>query len=234
MKKNVILSVGAGLLLGLAVQVQASTMDFTTNASYGPALTDWSTNLSLQKFNASLGTLNSVTITLNDSVVSGNLAYSNASGTSSVYGTIAAAMDLTIPGTGTLLATAEPSLNIASKGAPLTLVGKVSGSTSAQKSEDTSSTTLAYADLTQLEKQLFIGSGNFLLALSAYSDTNLHVSGSTLSTTPNFLTSGSAAISYNYTPFVPSPVPEPGTLPLILCGFLAGMTLLARRKSQRS
>jgi hypothetical protein len=208
--------------------VASSSLSFATVVTQTEsfsALTDWGTTpqnpsftptqtIGFAGFNPSLGTLNSVTITITDTI-NGSLDLTNGGTTStSVTGSLLNTLKYVYP------SISVTSITLASTSFSATLAPKassgfqpVSGSTTKSHTVTTglSSFETSWAVTAGDLGQLTIGSGNSN-GTATYTDT------------------GAVKIvaSYNYTT-TPTPSPEPATLTVLGSG-LAGLGLLRRRR----
>ncbi|WP_394790110.1 choice-of-anchor E domain-containing protein [Rhodoferax sp.] len=218
---HTILKFAAASLIALTSLAQAASISYTSNTA--PLdYTDWDYSLSLQKFNTSLGSLNSITITLYGETDGNIRLESTDAAPSALSASLSSMLTLTRPDLTTLVVTTPltpVSFNASAYDGTLDWAG-TSGQTwlnltaNAKNFVNTSSAA---------DKALFSGPG-FVL-------TPLHAAGlSAASGSGNFAfdndtqATAFATITYNY-----APVPEPASWALMV----GGLALLARRAVQK-
>lgn len=222
MMKKVLLFI-AMLLLVLG----ASMAVFAASVSYGPysvplTNTDWTTSILLQQFDPSLGTLNSISFTL-DGHAEGTAKFESEDlSPTTVTMDLSAILELQRPDLTNLVVT----IPVVSTSDDVTAYdnvfdyGGTSGRTytnlSANKSE--SATTSSASD-----KTLFTGTGFITLPVVG-NGASTGSGGGNLTTQFTTQASASASVTYDYTA-----VPEPGSL-LALASGLLPLGLLIRRK----
>jgi hypothetical protein len=191
---------------------QASTYTITA------APTDWTQDFSVQKFNSSLGTLTSVTLTLVENTDYKWQLFNNSLNQATFTVSAETDLTLTLPG---ILGTLNASVSYPS----------TAFSVAASSSQSVDSGWLSGADSVLLtpasgDLSAFVGTGN--LSLSASTATEDATTG-TGGNRGYFLSTQTGAIlevTYNYTP-----VPEPSSLALLGLGGMGVMAML-RRKSR--
>jgi hypothetical protein len=225
---KIALSASAALLASTSL---SSAVSVSQTVSFS-SLTDWGTNpqtpnfaptkvISFTGFNPSLGTLNSVQVTITDKVLGGlNLKNNGTTGTTNVTGSLLNSLKYGYPThfgqTDTLQSTTYSATLAAQASSGL---HTVTGSNTQSHTVHTSLATFetGWAVTAGDLGQLVIGSGNGN-GVATYTDT------------------GAITIvaDYSYTappppPPPPSPTPEPATLALLGSG-LAGLGVLRRRR----
>ncbi|MDB9507278.1 PEP-CTERM sorting domain-containing protein [Microcystis aeruginosa CS-338/01] len=197
--------------------VQTATLPNTTTNFTNTPLSG------LTQFDSSLGTLNSVIVTL-DATVAGTVALENIGpSASSITYNLQASVAVSSPSVGSLL-TSVPVFSGTFNASPFdgTLdFGGTSGTTISNLTANASQTTTLTTGLTP-----FIGSGALSAFLSGIGQSNASGSGNIASV---FTTQagGTVTVQYNYTPA--ATVPEPSAILGILA--VAGIGSFARRKS---
>jgi hypothetical protein len=193
-------------------------------ASFGPATTNWSSNLSLPKWDPALfpgQVLTGVSFTLNGNVT-GNASFESLDGAPATINlNLQSTITLTDPNSNVLV-TVIPVANISAGASAFDGVidfGGTSGNSyiglSGSASNSGSSGNLA----------LFTGSGNILLPVSAAGTSSASGAGNLI--TQFSTTAGAdASVTYTYTA-----VPEPSTIALAGLGLIA-LVGLARRRSK--
>lgn len=223
MKK--ILAVALTVVAGLGVQ--ADTVNYT-NSIPNTTLTDWNNTLNLTKFNPSLGTLNSINISLS-SALSTDLSVTN-NGASRITGSAYTDLQIFVDNPGTydlfgLGGTNSPALTLNTPSFSFVLLGVTgygtnsttlsSGLVSTSSGDITDSSTLT----------LFTGTGSVGLPTFSYTQVGT-LSHGNFSATQISKGGLEAVVTYDYT----VPVPEPTTFAMIGAG-LAGLGLVWRRRS---
>lgn len=217
------------LLLSTALIVGAGTMASAATISFTSDLADQRTNFSgaaigVQQFDASLGTLESVEISLEGRVSGGARYESEDAAPGSIDLNLAAMVSLSTNALGQIivtLPTITEIVNVTAFDGLFDFAGTSGGSVAGLTSSDTKSTTLlsGFAE--------FIGSGLVDLQLGGL--------GVSTATGPGNLTTGfqtyaggEVTVTYTYTD-APAPVPLPAGMPLMLLG-MGALGLAAKRR----
>ena len=211
---------GACIALG-CVALTAKADVLTWNASVPLTDTDWVQNVSIPKFDPSLGTLTSIDFSMTAHIEGSSFYENQETSPTMVSLTLAAEMSLLRPDMSSLI-TVNPS----------TTVGELAGAFDGMIDfGGTSGNTFnnLFADITQSASSpppasdlaLFTGLGNILLPVSAMGDSSGAGPGNWIF---GFALAASAdvTVKYNYTP-----VPEPTSAATLV---LAGLGLLLRRR----
>ncbi|TAE59805.1 MAG: PEP-CTERM sorting domain-containing protein [Nostocales cyanobacterium] len=207
----------AGTANAASLSYTASSGDFDT--------TDFTKTLSIQKFNPSLGTLNSVTLDLTGDI-KGSARFENRSSRSATVGVnLSSDINLTL-GSDTLFNLTPSNLYAyqVARYDGITDYAGASGRTINGLSASTSDTKNLVSNL-----QPFIGSGNVDFLLSAIAQSNVIGSGN-ISSQINTLAKGDLTVTYDYSP-ISTKVPEPSTL--LGFGLVAGFGLLSQNKKRQ-
>ena len=229
MFKKLLTTLTVGSAVGLALHAQADSVSY--NSSISPALTDWINTVSLQQFNPSLGTLDSIEISLS-SGMSTVLTVQNGDATSSSTGSAQTELQISlntgsIGGYDLFGAGAAPVLDFLSPGFGYNNLPAGQGLTSGTLTKNSSTDTGVLTDGTLLN--YFLGIGTVNLPVSTFTQTLLANNGG--NTTASQITSAglNATITYDYTA---SPVPEPS--PLIMLGAgLMGLVFVGRLRTAK-
>jgi len=205
------------LVLSLLLACAPAFADsITYSASFGPTTTNFSTPIMLPQFNPSMGTLTSITFTLDGQTI-GSATVTNNSGATGDY-LVAIFTDLTLldPSNNTL-ASISPSFI-----QKLTIADGASGTASGTSLSSTDSATITSGF------SPYVGSGDVTLTVTGvgFAAANGPTPYSVNSTTSG---QGTISVTYNST----SVVPEPATLALFGSGLLA-LGLLYQRRREHS
>lgn len=210
----------AGSLLAVN-QAGAQSETFVTSTPIPSSLTDWSGSLAFQQFNPSLGTLDSVTLTLSSSLSTTLTVVNSASDASS--GTVRTELLLT-PAPSNL---ADSSLDIITS--PQSY-GLASGqSLTLPLVNRTGSSVNTYSDSTTLGQ--FTGSGTFSVGVGTFTQTLLANTGGNTSSSQVTVADATGTVVYDYTPFAAIPEPSGYAALAGLCAM--GMLGLSRRGNRK-
>ena len=203
------------------------THNFGFDPSDADPTTDWNKTLtSVQKFNSSLGTLQSVTVSYTGTINSvWNFENRSPNSGATLTGTSTAALDLLM---GSDFDTADRLLSLSPGVSVSYQVGKYDGITDfagtsgrSQLFSETKSGSVLYtgADLNR-----FIGSGSFSFLATASASVGYTVTGGNNRVLVETGATTSGSVTYNY---VAAPVPEPASMTALVLGVA---TLVRRRK----
>lgn len=226
--KSVGVAALAMVVLSLGSYARSSTLSYTVTGSVGPAQANWSLPLTVAQFPSSLGTLTSVTLTL-DGTMSTTLIAGNITGTTIVStsesssGSVSTVAQLSLQdSSGSLSGT--PQLSIMSPFEPYTLAAGSSESWSLGSTTGSGSAT--YTDAYTLGE--FTGAGTITLTASANAFTDQVNTGGASYATETTNAGLVADVTYTYS----APVPEPSTYAL-LGGSIAALVSCRRRWRRR-
>lgn len=212
--------------------------------SYALHATAWDHNLTVNKFNASLGTLDKIVFTLSAQAI-GTYKIENLSLTTPVTirknSTFGVGVDVTIPGSlSASTLSVAPILTVAAN-TPLTVFdgtkdyAGTSGRTYTLDASDLMEMTLLSTAMTLVDKSLFIGSGIVSFIGTADSLIGFNYNGGTPEAVGTAQASEFLTVDYYYTPSPNPPTsaaPEPGTIMLLSTGLLGlgGSAFFRRRR----
>lgn len=218
MRKTTRLGVAASVLLLLAAGVQAGTVSYTYTATQPDTLTDWSHAFSLAQFNPSLGTLDSVQISVSYDLHTEAAIQNTSSKYSQVGIQIGSLFSLTLPNQSTTL-----SLALTADSGQYLLAPGGAATYGAYDLSQTTSLTLTGAQLNE-----FIGDGSISITGHTDSWEAISMKGGDTKVVPTTLAGATVTITYND---MPAPVPEPSVAALLLLGVggLAGRFYRGRR-----
>jgi hypothetical protein len=201
----------AGLLL-TASPAKADTTPLYSD-TYGPATTEWSRNFILPLFNPSLGSLTAVYIAASEAVNMSGSVSNRAASTENFKITEGSQLTVTIPGSLIFLSPSPTAL-----GVTYTLASHTSaGYGPATPSDSVNYTYTAPADLAA-----FVGVGTFTAPGFTANITQIIGGGGNIDTSISTLATGSVSVQYTYVP-----IPEPGSLTLLVLG---GAAMLLRKR----
>jgi hypothetical protein len=219
MKKTFIAAALTGLLA--MASAHADTITFSADRAIGT--TDWTSLLSIGKFDTSLGHLNSITFNLSGTVQGIGSAESLDNDATNVLLSLGSSLTLARPNGSTLTAVNpnySQSFSFAEFDGEIDFAGASGGSTGLRLATATSS----FSSSSASDFALFSSHGGGLINLGISATGAADASGSGNLAT-EFSTSAGARVSvtYNY-----APVPEPETYAMMLAGL--GLLALARRR----
>lgn len=217
-----------GTLAGIvATAGTANAASITYTASSGDfSLTNFTKTLSLQKFDASLGTLNSVTLDI-VGYINGNARFESLDASpSTITANIGAILNLTQGSTNLFSITPSNSRSYSATAFDnsIDFAGTSGGRLDNILDEEVATRTLTN------DLQTFIGSGNVDFLLSAIAQSSVTGAGNIISQIGT-LARGQLTVTYNYNAPTSTKVPEPSTL--LGFGLIAGFGLLSQAKKSR-
>jgi len=226
------IALAAATVLVASTAAQAATVSYgttpvsTSTLTTGLQTTNFTSSITLPKFNTALGTLTSVAIDFAGSVTSTIRFESLDASASTVTGTAAATVTLTRPNASQLAVILPTNTRSATEaafdgvidfgGASGDIFSNVSGTVTAPTATLTSASDLA----------LFSGAGSIVLPVTGTGSSTITGPGNVVSQI-NTQASGSAFVVYTYAAALTS-IPEPASMAL-LGASLAGLGLLRRR-----
>jgi hypothetical protein len=227
--------VGGGIAIAGPVTVSYSSYFPGTPVNTSQRLTDWNDGtqeISVPTFDTSLGTLNSVTITLLGDVTSSGKLISAAGTLITSYISATSISLLPVGYSGNYddldtsiaaLATASPTL--------IAITSKTSLGPGASVSFNVidAQATDAYTTSSGLSSYETLGAGNLLFPLYTTTDTSSFLKGGNLSLNQTTFAYAEATITYNYSAAVVA-APEPASLALLGAGVTA-LGVIRRRKA---
>lgn len=212
MKRTLIAAAAATLVAGAS---HAATISDT--ASIGLTSTDWATTVSLQQFNAALGALNSVTITVVGNVLGDAFFDNGENAVRTVTANLSAEITADGPNTSFTIVVNPLGSQAVTLGADEgeafpDFAGSDSASITGVSGSDTDTATIlsGFGD--------YIGLGTFDVDFDAVA-TSMAVGGGNVASFFTTEASASVTVVYDYT--APAPVPLPAGLPLALIGIAA-------------
>jgi hypothetical protein len=235
--KNILdLSISGLLIAGMALS--ANAIAITQGPSTVSAATDFSGSFLFAKFDTSLGTLNSVFLTLGTSLDT-TLTVTNNS------------VDPSSGNAKTELQAAlyDPSASVSTAGNILTVTGgsfdvqddvlttgaayNLASGNSTILHPPTKNTDTGAVNITSAgSKSYFSGAGNAAISYKTFTTTVLNNTGGNTSAAQSTTDALSATLVYNYTPSTPS-TPEPGTWAMLAAGASTGLVAIRRRRNKK-
>lgn len=236
--KTLTLGLVALLVVGGSLTAHAQTI--TLGPQSITATTDFSGSFFFTKFNPALGTLNSVVITLGNSMTS-TLTVNNNSGSAST-GLARTELQAGIADSGTTFSTPGNVLTASgglfnmiddfqTNSAGYSLAG--TGSTILNPPTRNSSVSSAPNFSSAAVLAYFSGaSGSAQINYITFTTTNVSNIGGTTTATQSTIDTLSATVTYNYTPVGSAAAPEPGTWAMLIVGASTGLVALRRRNKK--
>lgn len=203
---------------------KAQTSSYSVEATQASAPTEWNSNFDLAKFDSSLGTLQSVEITLSSGATTTITVSNNAASSSS--GNVRTDLLLTLTSSNVDLAPGGLALEF------LVPAAKQNYSLAAGESKQ-------FANLSASSEQSFlfdgdvsqfVGPGPIHLNLTTETATTQTNTGGNTDSSQSTNASGNVKVTYNYTPA--APVPEPATWAALAMG--AGLLIISARFRRRT
>jgi len=229
MRRRKVLSIVTALFLAVSGAAHANSISFSD--SIGLQTTNWNGNLTVSKFDPSLGTLTGITFELTGHV-QGDAKYESLDAApATITLNLQASIALQRPDLSQLVAVI-PVANVSDSAAAFDSTidfGGPSGATFTNLSGD--KTESASSPPPPSDLPLFTGIGNIILPVVATGTSNASGAGNLIT---QFATSASAGVkvTYLFDPATTSTTPEPGSV-LLLGSGLVGLWLSQRRKQSR-
>lgn len=213
------LKIAAASLIAATGMAQAAWVSYTSNTA-PLEYTDWDVDLSLQKFNTSLGALNSITLTLYGGIY-GNIGVESTDATASaINASLASELTLARPDLTTLVVTI-PITSVSFNATAYDNVFDYGGTSGQTWLNLTASASDFVITTSAADKALFSGPGFVLTPVHAKGLSAGSGAGN-VSTDFDTQATAYATVSYDYTP---NAVPEPATWALMI----GALALLGRR-----
>ena len=215
----------AGLAVSLSSVANAAT-DGPYTGSVPDTLTTWGVPLgsvtqSIKKFDPALGTLTSVSFTLNGDATS--TVTTTAVTTTTYYYSAGATIRLTRPD-GSLLVQTIPTLTKGDAFNPLT---QNAGTSSSSTGSATATNSASFSSASDLA--LFTGLGNIALPTQAAGFVTVSLIGGNATAGQSTIAGANVSVLYTYTPGTTA-VPEPGSVAMLIAGGITGAGILIRRR----
>jgi hypothetical protein len=220
-----------------ALFADQSRADLTTPQTVSVNLqnTNWSNSLVFNKFDSSLGTLNSISLSLSGHV-SGTAWAENTSAASSTVNLVIQSIVTLSRSDTTQIITAAPVAASTDNLAAFDGLQNFAGADFVKHTDLNADNTTLTSLNTAADLALFTGNGLITLPISAGANSFASGPGGLISSFTT-LASASATIVYNYTAarvlHDPSPVPEPASIVLTACGGIGLMFVMHRRQKSK-
>ncbi|MCW3101057.1 MAG: hypothetical protein JWL77_6675 [Chthonomonadaceae bacterium] len=239
LRTNKLLSLSSSGLLLAGLAMTASAQTITLGPQTITQATDFTGSFFFTKFNPSLGTLNSVFLTLGTNFTT-QLTVTNNSATAS-SGNATTTVDSALYDPTTTFTT--PGNILTPSGGLFNLTDFVNSNPVGYSLAPSASTTLtppakttslssapSFTDPTVLA-YFTGGSGTSQIDYRTFTSTNLNNTGGNTSATQTTTNTLSATVVYNYTP-ASTTTPEPGTWAMMIAGTSTGLVALRRRRNK--